>query len=132
MIDALKSPALVGALGLASVGLLRVRDPHTHGAYGLCPSKYLLGFDCPGCGGLRAVNDLGNFDLGAALSSNILVVLLVAVLPVFYVVWVVRRARGDADARMIVLSPRIGVVLMIVLAVFTVIRNTPWGSWLAP
>ena len=30
-----------------------------------------LGFYCPGCGGLRAVNDLTHGDVGAALSSNL-------------------------------------------------------------
>ena len=38
-----------------------------------------MGIYCPGCGGLRAVNDLTNGDVGAALSSNILVTLMIPV-----------------------------------------------------
>ena len=33
---------------------------------------------------------------------------------------------------MIVLGPRTGVAVMILLVVFGIVRNTPWGSWLAP
>lgn len=128
---ALTSPALVGAIGLASVGLLHVRDPHGLGSYGLCPSKFVFGFDCPGCGGLRAVNDLTNLDIASAMSSNIAVVALVAILPIFYLVWVARRARGDSDAAMIVLGPRVGAVVLVGLFVFMILRNTPWGAPLA-
>ena len=36
----------------------------TQYSWGLCPSA-ALGFSCPGCGGLRAVNDLTHGDVGA-------------------------------------------------------------------
>ena len=49
-----------------------------------------MGVYCPGCGGLRAVNDLTNGDLGAAASSNLLLVVL---LPVA-VLWLLRWSRG--------------------------------------
>ena len=42
-------------------------------AGGSAPSTPLTGLYCPGCGGLRAVNDLTDGHVGAALSSNILV-----------------------------------------------------------
>ena len=51
------APALtIGGLSLATLAL-HLRDPHSSGTWGYCPSA-LLGFSCPGCGGLRAVNDL--------------------------------------------------------------------------
>ena len=69
------APALtIGGLALATVAL-HVRDPHQHGAWGLCPSA-AMGVYCPGCGGLRAVNDLTNAHVGAAASSNLLLVVL--------------------------------------------------------
>ena len=68
------SPALTfGGLALATTAL-RLRDPHTSGSWGFCPSKLLLGIDCPGCGGLRAVNDLTHLDVASAASSNLLLV----------------------------------------------------------
>ena len=42
---------------------LRLRDPHDSGSWGYCPWKLLTGLDCPGCGALRAVNDLTHGDL---------------------------------------------------------------------
>lgn len=33
---------------------------------------------------------------------------------------------------MIRLSERSGVILIAVAIVFGIVRNTPWGSWLAP
>lgn len=122
---------MVGALGLAAAGLLHFHDPHSSGAYGFCPFLLITGRPCPGCGGLRAVNDLTRFDLSAAVSSNVLAVGLVGALAVAYGLWVVRRWRGE-DARMIVLSSRTSVAVLALLVVFGIARNTPWGSWLAP
>jgi hypothetical protein len=80
---------------------------------------------------LRAVNDLTRGDVVAAISSNILAVALVATLGVAWVLWVARRFRGRRD-RMIVLSANAGYAMLGLLVVFGVLRNTPWGSWLAP
>ena len=121
----------MGAIGLAAAGLLHFHDPHGSGSYGFCPFLAITGKPCPGCGGLRAINDLTRFDLGAALSSNALAVVLVGVLAVAFVLWIPHRWRGE-EARMIVLGPRTGVAVMILLAGFGIARNTPWGSWLAP
>lgn len=125
------APAAVAAAGAAAAVLLHLRDPHDSGTYGFCPFQALTGQPCPGCGGLRAANDLTRGDLVGALSSNALAVVLVGVLAVAWVLWVVRRSRGRRD-RMIVLGRRSGPVVLAVVAVFTVLRMTPWGSWLAP
>lgn len=129
---ALRAPLLVGAAGLGGAALLRVRDPHDSGSYGLCPFHYLTGLSCPGCGGLRAVNDLGRGDVVAAVSSNVLAVVLVAALAVLWVVWLVRRAGGQSQAAFVVVTTRAALLALPVVVVFTIVRNTPWGSWLAP
>ena len=68
-------PPVATITGLAAATLaLYVRDPHASGSWGYCPIS-LLGFYCPGCGGLRAVNDLTHGDLAGAVSSNALLVL---------------------------------------------------------
>ena len=54
----------IGGLAAATVAL-HFRDPHVQGSWGFCPSA-AMGFYCPGCGGLRAVNDLTNGEVGAA------------------------------------------------------------------
>jgi hypothetical protein len=129
--EALRSPAVVGAVGLVAAGLLHFHDPHDSGAYGFCPLLLLTGRPCPGCGGLRAINDLTRFEFGAAVSSNVLAVALVAVLAVAYVRWIPQRWRGE-NRPMIVLGSRSGIAVMVLLFVFGIVRNTPWGSWLAP
>lgn len=129
--SALRGPALVGLAGLGVASALHLRDPHVAGSWGLCPFHAVTGLWCPGCGGLRAISDLTHGDLAAAVSSNGLAVVLVAVLAVAFVAWVVRRWRGVHD-RMIVLSPRWSTATLVLLAVFTVVRNVPPGAWLAP
>jgi hypothetical protein len=130
-VELMRDPAIVGAAGLSAATLLHLRDPHGQGSYGYCPFLQLTGRPCPGCGGLRAVNDLTHGDIGAALSSNMLAVALVAVVGVAWLVWAMRRWRGE-ERQMIAMSPRTGLLVVAVFVVFGIIRNTPWGAWLAP
>ncbi|EME18781.1 DUF2752 domain-containing protein [Rhodococcus triatomae] len=124
-------PAAVAAVAASGAALLFVRDPHRPGAYGLCPFHALTGLWCPGCGGMRAAHDLLHGDLSASLSSNVFVAPLVVVLAVAWVRWVPRRWRGGNE-RMIVVGPVSTALVLGALAAFTVLRNTPWGSGLAP
>lgn len=129
--DRLVAPLLTALAGSAAVTALAVRDPHTEGSWGVCPFLLLTGQPCPGCGGLRAVNDLTRLDVASALSSNAMVVVLLAGLAVAWVVWAVRRWRGS-EAPMVRLGARSGLLLVVVWAVFAVVRWTPWGAVLAP
>lgn len=127
-----RGPVLLGAAGLGMAALLRFRDPHDSGTYGYCPFQSLTGLPCPGCGGLRAVNDLTHGEVVAAVSSNLLAVVLVAALAVLWIVWLVRRARGDRAAPFAVISPRAAIIALVLAVGFGLVRLTPWGSWLAP
>lgn len=127
----MRAPALmIGGLAVATAAL-HLRDPHDQGSWGMCPTA-ALGFACPGCGGLRAVNDLTHLDVAAAVSSNVMVV---AALPIVVFVlgrWAVDSWSGrqrDHDARLAVTLTAVGVGL---LAVFTVVRNLSFGAWFAP
>ncbi|MCW2769119.1 MAG: hypothetical protein JWR27_552 [Aeromicrobium sp.] len=127
----LRDPAIVGGAGLGAAVLLHLHDPHASGSYGYCPFLTLTGLPCPGCGGLRAVNDLTRGEVMAAVSSNLAAVCLVAFLAVSWLVWTVRRARGR-DVPMVVFTTRAALVVVPLIVVFGVLRNTPWGAWLAP
>lgn len=112
--------------------LLHVRDPHQPGSFGFCPWLVLSGTYCPGCGGLRAVNDLTHGDLAAAASSNLL---FVGSLPLLAWVWVRwcrdrwhDRTRHHSERRAL----RTGALALGVALVFAVFRNTTAGAWLAP
>ena len=122
--------ATIGGLAAATLAL-HVRDPHSSGSWGFCPSA-ALGFLCPGCGGLRAVNDLTNGDVGAALSSNVVVTSLIPVAVVLLALWAWNSWRGT---RLALSWSRLRPVVwafVTVLVVFTVMRNTGPGAWLAP
>ena len=123
----------LAAGGLAAIGALalRVRDPHEGGSWGFCPIA-LLGLACPACGSLRAVNDLTHLDLGAAASSNLLLVL---VLPVALALWgrrLVALWRGGPAAAPLVVPGAVWVAVGVLVAAFTLARNLPLGAWLAP
>ncbi|TSD95584.1 DUF2752 domain-containing protein [Skermania sp. ID1734] len=128
---ALAAPVAVAGAAAASVALLHWRDPHVSGAYGFCPFHRLTGLWCPACGGLRAVNDLTDGHVIAALSSNIFVLPLILVVAAAWVRWTVLRWKGAAVRVPELPKPALG-VLVAVLLLFTVARNTPWAHWLAP
>lgn len=127
----LRGPLLAGIAGAAAATLLHVRDPHTSGSYGFCPFLAITGRPCPGCGGLRAINDLTHGDLAAAVSSNVLAVALVVVLTVAWARWTFLRLRGGDDGSL-TLGARGATVVLAVVAAFGIVRLTPWGAWLQP
>lgn len=128
----LTAPMLTGAAIAGLTLALHVRDPHQQGSWGICPTKFLTGWDCPGCGGLRAVHDLTDLDVSAALSSNILVVLAVPLLVLLWLGWLRRAWRGQgAPYQVSRIHLALGQAAVVVMVVFAVVRNTPWGSWLA-
>jgi uncharacterized protein DUF2752 len=125
----LLSAGVVGGLTVA----LHYRDPHVRGSWGFCPFKALTGLDCPGCGGLRAVNDLTRLDLAGAASSNLLLVLAIPFVVVLWALWFRRRWRGTGPLPIRVPGAplRWGQVALAVLALWTVVRNLPLAGWLA-
>ena len=126
----LASPLAAGGLVALATLALRLRDPHVAGSWGGCPTKLLTDLDCPLCGGLRAVNDLTRLDVGAALSSNLVVV--VAIVPILFF-WgrrLVACWRGGEAMRPLSIPSWVWVVGLVVLSAFTVVRNLP-GSCLA-
>jgi len=128
----LQGPTLLAGGVLGASLLLHLRDPHQGGSYAYCPWLLLTGTYCPGCGGLRAVNDLTNGDLAAAASSNLL---FVASLPVL-VLWWASTVRDRWQGRVRQVAARrhgmLAVAFLVVALVFAIVRNLPFGAWLAP
>jgi hypothetical protein len=121
----------IGTLSLATLAL-HVRDPHQHGSWGLCPMYAATGIYCPGCGGLRAVNDLTDGHIGAAFSSNVVFTALIPLGVLALALWAVDRWRGKERRLDMRLVTPAAYAFLGVLAVFTVVRNLPFGAWLAP
>jgi hypothetical protein len=125
------APAItIGSLGAATVAL-HFRDPHVSGSWGFCPSA-MLGISCPGCGGLRAVNDLTDLRLVDAASSNLLFVLAIPVILFGLSRWVVYEWRGTTRVARPELNWLMTTGVVTLLVVFTVLRNLPPFGWLAP
>lgn len=105
-------------------------DPNEPGHYPVCPLLRLTGVLCPGCGGLRSAHAFAHGDFAAALGSNALAVIGYAAFAVLWALWMVRAAAG----RPLRIEPKpvhwwaVGAVVLI----FTVVRNLPFGSALAP
>ena len=127
----LRAPLVAAAvIGLAALAL-RLRDPHRHASWGLCPFKLATGWDCPACGGLRAVNDLTHGQVVAAWHSNALFVSALPLIAIGWLLWVHRSIAGPSRSAPVPGRRRrtVLVTVAVVLAIgFTVWRNTPWGS----
>lgn len=136
-----------GLVGFASLAVVfQFSDPH-EGGFGLCPSLALTGLYCPGCGALRASYDLLHGQVGEAVGHNVLASILLPAI-IAFLAWTVaapwlrgsRRAdpvkhsHGALIGRAQAIFARVNVplILLAIIAVFTVMRNTPFGSALAP
>src|SRR3954464_2146977 len=123
------SPPLLLAGGLLAASVaLHVRDPHQAGSWGFCPWLMLTGTFCPGCGGLRAVNDLTHGDFAAAAPSNLLFVASLPAVAYFWVRSVRQRWVGVRRPLPAGVLIAIGAVAIVLVAVFWVVRNLPAAS----
>lgn len=117
----------VGALGTCAV--LALADPGDSG-FPLCPTRALLGIDCPACGTLRGLHALFRGRPGQALDHNLLLLVAVPLGLLLWVGWVATAiGRPGPDLR----APRWLVPVAVGGALtFTVLRNLPGGalSWL--
>lgn len=129
--ERLRGPLLSAAVLTAATVALHVRDPHVSHSWGVCPLYALTGLYCPGCGGLRGVNDLTDGHLGQAASSNLLLVLAIPFAAVFFLRWTYGAWTGREVRAVPVLPKPVTTALIILVVLFTVARNLP-GSWLAP
>jgi hypothetical protein len=92
----------------------------------------VTGTYCPGCGGLRAVNDLTRGDVAGAASSNLL---FVSTLPLIALLWVRsvgQRWLGTSRPMKPAVVTALVTVLVVLIMVFWVVRNLPFAAWLAP
>ncbi len=127
----MRGPLLTVAGLTAATVALHVRDPHVTHSWGVCPLYALTGIYCPGCGGLRGVNDLTNGHVGAAASSNLLMVCAIPFAAYLLTRWTWATWQGR-DVTLVPPLPRpVTYALLAGVAVFWVLRNLP-GSWLAP
>ncbi|MGR8011130.1 DUF2752 domain-containing protein [Streptomyces hypolithicus] len=126
----LGAPALTLAGVVAAFAFVGAVDPNEPGHYPVCPLLQVTGLYCPGCGGLRSAHAVATGDLAGAFGANALAVVGYGIFAVLWTLWAVRASRG-IPAR-ITLRPGYWWGIGAVVAVFSVVRNLPFGSALAP
>jgi hypothetical protein len=126
---ALAPPLAVAAgAGACCAGILWA-DPTTPGGPSpVCPTKALLGIDCPGCGGLRMVYSLLHGDVPAALHYNALSFVVVLLFVWSTLAWAVGRLRGrPVDSWLHWRWTPLG--FGVVFVVWFVVRNLPFAPF---
>jgi Protein of unknown function (DUF2752) len=125
------APIGVAAVAVVVCAFVWWADPTTPGGLiPVCPTKLLLGIDCPGCGSSRMLYSLLHGHLMAAVRFNALALVALVMLVWAYVAWVYGRVVG----RRIWSWPHhrwaAPVTLALVVA-WSVVRNLPFGPFVA-
>jgi hypothetical protein len=102
--------------------LLCLRSPLQPGNYPPCPSYFLTGFHCPGCGSLRGLHALLQGDIRQALAYNSLALIVLPPL-IGCILWgLAADLRGRPRRPLPVWVVRL---VLIAIAAYWVLRNMP-------
>lgn len=124
-------PLVTGAAGAGALVVLSRVNPHEPGHYPTCPSLWLTGLYCPGCGSLRALHDLTHLDLVGAWDMNPLAVIAVPWLAWRWLRWLLETLGVRRERRLA--PPWVLWTVFAVVVLFTILRNIPFFSpYLAP
>nr|WP_308120678.1 DUF2752 domain-containing protein [Streptomyces bambusae] len=127
----LAAPAVVLTGAVAAFTYVGLVDPNEPGHYPVCPMFRLTGILCPGCGGLRSAHAFARGDLVTALGANAMAVAGYLCFAGFMALWLVRSVQRRPAPRP-ALRPAYWWALGALALVFSVVRNLPFGSALAP
>ncbi|MEV0820452.1 DUF2752 domain-containing protein [Nonomuraea rubra] len=130
-VQALLAPLGVAAATGAVFAFVGVIDPNEPGHYPTCPFLAITGLYCPGCGTLRTIHALAHLDPVAALGLNPLAVAMIPFLVFWWGRWVVRAWQGRPRRTTLAHPAWLWAFLAIVM-VYWVVRNLPFGAFLAP
>lgn len=114
--------AIVSALGAM---LLFFRSQPRDGILPECILYTLTGWQCPGCGGVRALHDLAHGHLLPAVQDNILVILALLLLAVWLFAFPAPASVGHYVARYPRAVQRLSVLTILIVVGYGVIRNLP-------
>ncbi|MGX9790120.1 DUF2752 domain-containing protein [Mycobacterium sp. MMS18-G62] len=96
----------------------------------VCPTKALLGIDCPGCGSLRMIYSLLHLDFTAAVRYNAVGMVAVLLLVWAFAAWTYGRVAGRQVLSWQHLRWSAPTALAVTLAWF-VVRNLGFGPFSA-
>jgi hypothetical protein len=125
----LGAPLMVAASTTLVCAATWVGDPTTPGGpLPVCPTKALLGIDCPGCGSLRMLYSLLHGNLMGAARFNALGLVAVVLLVWTYLVWTYGRVTGRRIRSWQHQRWSAAVALSLV-TVWFVVRNIPFAPF---
>ena len=118
--------AALAVLGAIALGVLYVFDPREPGIYPVCPFFGLTGYQCPGCGSLRALYSLCHGNLAAAIGYNAFTALSLPFIGYSYLAGGIKAFRLGEPLRVFVHHRLIWALLVGIVAFWT-LRNVPVG-----
>jgi hypothetical protein len=106
----------------AAFFLYRNYNPEESALFPQCPSRYVTGYDCPGCGSQRAVHAVLNGDLEKAFDYNPLLFFLLPygiLVGVFEWIFFLR----NTSFRMVLINRYLILGVFVFIVIFTIWRN---------
>ncbi|MGN9780228.1 DUF2752 domain-containing protein [Nonomuraea sp. ZG12] len=125
------APLGVAAATGAVFAVVGVIDPNEPGHYPTCPFLWATGLYCPGCGTMRTIHALAHLDPVTAIGLNPLALAMVPFLLFWWGRWLVNAWRGRPRRTTLAHPAYLWAFLALVL-VYWVVRNLPFGEFLAP
>ncbi|WP_243718432.1 DUF2752 domain-containing protein [Actinomadura sp. KC06] len=123
-------PGAVLAAAVAAVSYVAAVDPNEDGHYPTCPFLSVTGLQCPGCGSMRTVHALAHGRIDDAVGLNVLAVAAIPLMAFFWLRWARARAL-DRPVRTKASHPALIWALFGTIMLFWLVRNLPFGSFLA-
>jgi hypothetical protein len=128
-VRSLAAPLVVGVAAAGACAALWVANPTVPGGIlPACPTKALLGIDCPGCGSLRMIYSLLHLDVASAVHYNALGLVAVLLLVWAFAAWSYGRLVGRRVSSWQHLRWSAPTALALTLAWF-VVRNLGFGPF---
>lgn len=128
-VRSLAAPMGVAAAAAGGCAVIWLANPTVPGGLiPVCPTKALLGIDCPGCGSLRMIYSLLHLDVTAALRYNAVGMVAVLLLVWAFAAWTYGRVAGHRVVSWQHLRWSAPAALAVTLAWF-IVRNLGFGPF---
>lgn len=114
--------AVIASALVALTVILFVFDPTATHWMPQCPSHYLTGYDCPGCGTLRAIHAILHGDIAAAWHFN---AALFFAVPLIIALALAPHTRVGSPLRRFADSRWTPLTVLLLLIAWTILRNLP-------
>ena len=121
---------ILGATFFGAAAVVFFFNPSAYGFYPICMFHELTGLNCPGCGGTRSLYALlhGNFQL--AFKDNALFIFMLVAVAIRGVWFALRKISNKPTGHFF--TSKMLWPLLVILFVFSVLRNLPAFSFLSP